>query len=173
MLSVRAQVKDHLPSHIPEANWPSLPPSTEISGHLRVGWDFMTPSPIHTAILSGLISHGSCSCVVAIVSSHVQYSSHAQQILFHCIHPQPPALKIFLPPLPWWALSPGHGCDMDAPLRDEHSIVSVSWPVVDIYYCKPKNSLGISIIVNLKILWEYITLEWNIEERMPRPCCLK
>lgn len=102
VLSVCAQVQDHLPSMGSLSRATSLKPTDlpslnrnqwATAPHLGVGWGFMTPSPIHAGILSGLISHRSCTCVIATVSSHVQSSGHAQQIWFHCSHPLPPALK--------------------------------------------------------------------------------
>lgn len=57
-------------SHVQEENWFSLPrESFRTNSFPWWGWGFMTPSPPHAGILSGLAFHGSC----AFCHSHCKF----------------------------------------------------------------------------------------------------
>lgn len=86
---------------------------------------------------------------IATVSPCVQGSCYAQQILFLCSGSLPLALRVFLPLLPSWSLSPGggarRGVDTDVSFIAKHFTVSsslyIDQPWVSVFitiYCRQK-----------------------------------
>lgn len=79
----------------------TLPPPPAISS-LSWCWNFMTTTPMHARILSGL----SCACSPITVSWCEQWPHHVQRTPFCCNQPLPLVFTIGLH-LPWWSLSLG------------------------------------------------------------------